>query len=102
MSILDSIHEAEAKAENIRHQARSDARDHIRQVQATAEADHDSRIKETMEKAKTVAQDETVKAREEMEARLESEKQNDLEMTKKAEAHLEEAVDYIVERVMEL
>lgn len=100
MSILDSIHEAEAKADQMRADAKLKARNMISEAQSEANAVSEQKINEAREAYQKKLSELEAQTDKETEAYLKSKRSENRELAQKAEAFIPQAADYIIGKVI--
>lgn len=99
MTILDSIREAEAKADQMREDARAKVRDDMRAARKQAEDAHEQALSATRKSCNEALEKEQDKAETYLRSRIRAEAENDDRMVERGRRHLDDAVQFILERV---
>lgn len=99
MSILDEIRDAEAKAEEIRRQAKANAREKIKAARQEADAEHERTLAQVREACALSIKRAEDKAETYLRSRIKADSENDESIIAVGRTHLSDAVKYILERV---
>lgn len=99
MTILDSIREAETQADKKRENAKATARETVRKARQQAEDTREKAISEVRTASAKALEKEQDKADTYLRSRIRAEKENDDRMLERGRKHLDEAVQFILERV---
>jgi V/A-type H+-transporting ATPase subunit G/H len=99
MSILDEIRDAEVKAEEIRQQAKANAREKIKAARQEADAEHERVLAQVRGECALATKKAEDKAETYLRARIKADAENDESIIAAGRTHLSDAVKYILERV---
>lgn len=100
MSILDSIHQAEEKAEQMRTEARLEARNIVAKAQMEAQAESAGKIDRQRQEYKKKLDACEDKAQAGMRKYLDQKRRENQEIADRARKNLDRAADYIIGKVI--